>query len=184
MAAIFAVGDGELAGILTPCGNFIGAGGIGEKRNGYTGILVIGQSFTEGIIEIVGGQSGCLRGDGGQGGNDLVFHGVACGTGSGVGEAVSDGSRAFVLAGVGLGFPDGFLQSGNAGFLLGVDDHIVVPCSTAILGSGIVIAGDGGHGQGNEEGIGGGSNHFGDLGFYQQIQTYGQIFSCGDFAVR
>ena len=60
---------------------------------------------------------------------------------------------------------------------ISVDDHIVVPCSTAILGSGIVIAGDGGHGQGNEEGIGGGSNHFGDLGFYQQIQTYGQIFS-------
>lgn len=41
MAAIFAVGDGELAGILTPCGNFIGAGGIGEKRNGYTGMLPV-----------------------------------------------------------------------------------------------------------------------------------------------
>ncbi len=179
VAAIFAVGNGELAGILTPCGNLIGAGGIGEEFHSHACVLVIGQSFTEGIIEIVGGQSGCLRGDGGQGGNDLVFHGVACGTGSGVGEAVGDGSGALVLAGICLGLPDSLFQGGNAGFLLGVDDHIVIPCSAAILGSGVVIAGDGGHGQGDEEGIGGGSDHFGDLGFYQQIQTHGQIFSRG-----
>ena len=101
-----------------------------------------------------------------------------------MGKAVGDGSGAFVLAGVGLGFPDGFLQSWNAGFLLGVDDYIVVPCSAAILGSGVVIAGDGGHGQGDEERVGGGSDHFGDLGFYQQIQTNAQILgrSLADFA--
>ena len=101
-----------------------------------------------------------------------------------MGEAVSDGSRAFVLAGVGFGLPNRLFQSGNAGFLLGVDDYIVIPCSAAILGSGVVIAGDGGHGQGDKEGVGGGSDHLGNLGFYQQIQTYGQILGRGlaDFA--
>ena len=101
-----------------------------------------------------------------------------------MGEAVGNGSGAFILAGVGLGLPDGFLQGGDAGFLFGVHHHIVVPGRAAILGSGVVIAGDGGHGQGDEEWVGRGSDHFGDLGFYQQIQTDAQILGRGlaDFA--
>jgi len=93
MAAIFTVGNGELPGILAPGGNLVGAGGIGKEFHSCACILVIGQSFTEGIIEIIGGQGRCLGGDGGQGGNDLVFHGVACRTGSGVGVAVGTGGN-------------------------------------------------------------------------------------------
>ena len=96
-----------------------------------------------------------------------------------MGVAIRNGCGAFILAGVGFGFPDGLFQSGNAGFLLGIHDYIVVPGSAAILGSGVVITGDGGHGQRDEEGIGGGSDHFGNLGFHQQIQTYGQILGRG-----
>ena len=94
-----------------------------------------------------------------------------------MGKAVGDGSGTLILAGVGLGLPDGFFQGGDAGFLLGIDDYVVVPCGTAVLGSGVVIAGDGGHGQRYKERIGGGSDHFGDLGFYQQIQSHRQV-SC------
>ena len=94
-----------------------------------------------------------------------------------MGKAVGDGSGTLILAGVGLGLPDGLLQSGDAGFLLGIDDYAVVPGGTAVLGSRVVIAGDGGHGQRYKERIGGGSDHFGDLGFYQQIQSHRQV-SC------
>ena len=45
----------------------------------------------------------------------------------------------------------------------------------AFGGRRIFIAGDGSHGQGDEEGIGGGSHHFRHLGFHQQVQTHRQI---------
>jgi len=99
MAAILTVGDGELAGILVPGGGLVGTGGIRKEFNGHTGILAVSQALAEGVIEIVSGQGRCLGGDGGQSGNNLIFHGIASGSGSGVGEAIRDGSGTLILAG-------------------------------------------------------------------------------------
>lgn len=76
-----------------------------------------------------------------------------------VGVAVSDAGGAVVLAGIVLTFPQGLVQGGIAGQVLGVYGYIVNPA----------ISIPGGHGQTDEEEIAGAGDHFGNLGFHQQI---------------
>ena len=176
---VLRIGDRELAAFHIPGGGGVGAVLILEELQLYTGFLAVLHAFAEGVIEVVHGQSGCIGGDGGQGGNDLVFQSVAGGGGGVVGVAIGDAVGAAVLTGVSCGFPHGLFQGGNAGFILGVDHHIIVPALTAILGGRVFIAGDRGHGQGHEEGVDGAGNHFRHLGFHQQVQTYRQVRSRG-----
>ena len=50
---------------------------------------------------------------------------------------------------------------------------------TTLGGSGVGIAGNGGHGQGYEEGVGGAGDHLRHLGFHQQVQTHRQVADDG-----
>ena len=96
-----------------------------------------------------------------------------------MGEAIGDDVGTVILAGVSLGFPDGLLQRGDTGQILRVNDYIIEPFLAAVVGYGVVVAVYSGHGQRYEEGVYGAGDHFGNLGFYQQIQTYGQIGDSG-----
>ena len=80
------------------------------------------------------------------------------------------------LASVSLGLPQRLFQGGNSGQIFGVKGNIVNPAGAAVIGVGAV---DGGHGDGYQERIGGGNDHFRDFGFCNQIQTQGQVFSFG-----
>ena len=173
---IAGVGDGKLAAVHIPGGNLVGAVLVRKELNLHIPQgLVVAQTLTKGVIEVVYRQSGGLRGNGGQGGNHLVLHHITGGAGSGVGKAVGNGAGAFILAGVLLGFPDSLFQGGDAGFVLGVNHHIVIPGVAALGGSGVFVTGNGGHGQADKEGIGGGSHHFGNGGFHAQIQAHRQV---------
>ena len=68
-------------------------------------------------------------------------------------------------------FPEGFLQSWHAGFVLGIQGHIVDSPGAAICGIGTV---DGSHGQAHQEGICGGNYHFRNLGFYHRYRPRGR----------
>src|SRR5699024_925418 len=73
---VLRIGDGEFAAFHVPGGGGVGAVLIFEELQLYTGFLAVLHAFAEGIVEAVHGQSGCFGGDGGQGGNDLVFQSV------------------------------------------------------------------------------------------------------------
>ena len=92
-----------------------------------------------------------------------------------MGKAVGNGAGAFILAGVLLGFPDSLFQGGDAGFVLGVNHHIIIPGVAALGRGGVFVTGNGGHGQADKEGIGGGSHHLGNGGFHAQIQANRQV---------
>ena len=170
------VGNGKFAVSLRPLGNGIHAGGIGEELQNHIA-LVVGQTLGQGIHKGVAGQVGAFGGDGGKGGNDLVVDGVTSGSGAGMGIAVGDaGSGTLMLAGVVLILPQGLFQRGNAGQVLGIQGNVVNPAGAAVGGVGAV---HGGHGDGYQEGIGGGHDHFGNLGFHNQIQTQILIFCLG-----
>ena len=70
------------------------------------------------------------------------------------------GQAAGVLAGGVFALTDGLIQRRIAGLVLGVNGHIVIP-RRAI---------NGGHGQGHEEGIAGGSHVFRDASLHNEIQ--------------
>ena len=80
----------------------------------------------------------------------------------------------FSLAGVVLVLTQGLFQRGDAGQILGVQGDVINPAGAAVRGVGAV---HGGHGDGYQEWIGGGHDHFWDLGFHNQIQTQVQIGS-------
>ena len=96
----------ELAILFTPFGNGVGTGGICKQRQSYIA-LGVGQPLGQSINEGVAGQVGCLGGNAGQGGNDLVVDGVPGRSRAGVGVGIR-------LAGVGLGLPQRLFQGGNA----------------------------------------------------------------------
>ena len=94
-----------------------------------------------------------------------------------MGVAVGDiVSSAFVLAGVVHILTQGLLQGGNAGQVLGVDGNVVDPAGAAVGSIGAV---NGGHGDGNEEGVAGGGDHLGNLGLNDQVQAQIQVVSLG-----
>ena len=157
---LFAVslGDGEFVFSLPPCSSFLGAGSIGEEFQNYV-IFIVGNALTQSIGKGIGGQVGRCGGDAGQSGNNLVIYNVAVGCGAGGSVAVSDAGGAVVLAGIVLTFPQGLVQGGIAGQVLGVYGYVVNPA----------ISIPGGHGQTYEEEIAGAGDHFGNLGFHQQI---------------
>ena len=179
MAVIAGVAYCELAGIHIPRSNLVGAVLVGEDFDFHTISLVVRQTLVDGVIEVVHGQAGCIGGDGGQGGNNLILHHITGRGGCIVAEAIGDDIGAVVVAGVAHRFTDGLFQAGDTGFIFGVHNHIVVPEVTALGGSGVSITGNGGHGQGCKEGVGGRSHHFGNLGFNQQVQTHRQIADNG-----
>ena len=81
-----------------------------------------------------------------------------------------------MLTGVLDVFPQGLFQRRNTGQILGIQGDIIEPAFAAIFCIGAV---NGGHGDGYQEGVSGGSDHFGNLGFHQQIQTQLQIVRLG-----
>ena len=172
VTVIIGIVDGEFAILLVPGSNLISAALVGEELDlNVLQILVVGQTFADGIVEIVGGQSGSLGGDGGQAGQNLVFHHVTGRTGSIVGETIGDDGRAVILAGVLACLTDFLGQFGDAGLILGVNGHIVIPLMTAFGRGGVLIAGNGGHGQGYEERSGGAGDGFTGLSFQNQPQA-------------
>ena len=80
------------------------------------------------------------------------------------------------FAGVVLILPQGLFQRGDAGQVLGIQGDVINPAGAAVGGVGAVY---GSHGYGYQEGIGGGHDHFRNLGFHNQIQTQIQVFCLG-----
>ena len=154
------INQGELAGILRPCGDLIGAGGIAEELDNHV-VLVVANTLAQSIHIGILTQAGSLGGNRGQGAQNLVVHDVAHGSGSGMSVTVRDvGQAAVVLSGAILALTDGLFQIGVAGLVFGVNDQIVKPLAAI----------DGRHGQGDQEGIAGRSHVFGDAGFHHQIK--------------
>lgn len=137
----------------------------------------VGDAFAQSIDEGVLREIARLGGDGGQRADDLILHNIVGGTGSGMGVAIVDViNGAFIMAGIVLGFAEGLLQRGNAGKVLGIHGDIVNSAVAAIAG---VIAVHRGHGQGYEEGGGGGSHHLRNAGLDHEVQTQRQAGSGG-----
>ena len=170
------IGNGELTVSFLPGSNLIGAGCIGEElQNNVT--LGVGQTLGQGIHKGVAGQVGGFGGNGGQSRDDLVVQNVTCRSGAGVGITVGDvGSGTVVLAGIVLVLTQGLFQSGDAGQVLGIQGDIIDPGSAAVISIGAVNSG---HGDRYQEGVGSGGDHFGNLGFNQQVQAQVQILGFG-----
>ena len=181
------IGHAELRSLIgeLPGGDLVGAGGVAEpfqlhvvgvevalEHRGRAGVTVVLDALTQRIDEAVVGQRSGLAGDGGQLGDDLILQPVAVRGGGVVRVAVVDGGGAVVLAGVELVLADGLFKARDAGVVLGVERHVVQPFLSAV---GRVGAVDGGHGQGDKEGIGGVGHHFRNLRFDDQIETQRQI---------
>ena len=170
------VGDGEEAVGFLPGGDPVGAVLIDKELQHYI-ILIVGQALAQGIDERVAAQVGGLGGDAGQSGNDLVVDDVTGRSGAGMGVAVGDvGGGAVVLAGVGDLLTEGLLQLRDAGQVLGEGSHIVDPAGAAVGGIGTI---DGGHGQGDQEGVDGGDDHLRNSGFHAQVQAQIQVEGLG-----
>ena len=153
------IGNGELAGIFIPGGDLVSAASVLKELNDHI-VLVVANAPAQCVHIGVLAQSRCLGGDGGQGADNLVVHGISHGGGSGMLKAIGDiGQAASVLAGGVFVFADGLFEGGIAGLVLGIDGHIVVPCRTV----------NGGHGQGHEERIAGGGHVFGDASLHDEI---------------
>ena len=175
MAVIAGIADGELAGVHIPGSYLVGAVLVGENLDLHAVRLVVAQTLRDGVIEVIHGQAGGIGGNGRQGADDLILQSVSGRSGCVVVETIGNHIGAVVAAGVLLCFTDGLFQAGDASLILGVHHHIIVPEVATLRGRGVGIAGNGGHGQGYEEGIGSGSHHFGNLGFHQQVQTHRQV---------
>lgn len=91
VTTVLAVGNSELAGIHCPGSNLVRAVLIREELNGDAGVLAVGQALGEGVIEAVDRQGGGLRSDGGQSGDELVFHQITRRTGRSVCKTIGDG---------------------------------------------------------------------------------------------
>ena len=171
--------DRELSAVFVPGADMVGAIGVLEELDQDI-VLLIADALGQGIHKGVLTQVACLRGDAGEGGDDLVVDQVAAGSGRGMGVAVGNiRGAAVVLSGVDSGFTQGFLQTGNAGQVFGIQRHIVQPGIAAVFG---VRAVDGRHGQRDQEGIGRVDHRFGNAGLNKQVQAEGQII-CGGMAV-
>lgn len=188
--SVLELGYGELCGSVggQPGSNQICrlAVSVGEEFNLHGDGRIVGQATGQDILEGVDADSGGGRSDGGQGGQNLVLNNVAGGCGSVVIIAVGDVSGGTAVgAGVLLGLTNGLVQGHDATLVLGVDGNVVQPLVAAVSNLGVIAVGavaaavNGGHGQGNEEGVGSGSDHFGDLGLDQQVQTDGKAVSMG-----
>ena len=75
---------------------------------------------------------------------------------------------AAVLAGVGLVLAEGLFKAGDTGQIFGIERHVVDPAGAAVRGVAAVHAG---HRERDKEGRGGVGDHFGDLGFHEEVQT-------------
>ena len=121
------VGDGEFAVVLAPGRNLVLAAIVPVELDHHVA-LVVADPGGKLILKGVACQIGCLRSDGGQMGEKLVFYPVAVGGGGNVVVAVQNVvGLALVFAGVCLDLPDGFFQIRHTGGVLGIDGHIVIP---------------------------------------------------------
>ena len=112
----------------------VGAIGVLEELDQYI-VLLIADALGQGIHKGILAQVACLRGNAGEGGDDLVVDHIAAGSGRGMGVAVSNiRGAAVILSGIDSGFTQGFLQTGNTGQVLGIQRHIVQPGITAVFG--------------------------------------------------
>ena len=84
------------------------------------------------------------------------------------------GSRTTVLAGVSNLLAQSLLQGRNASQVLGEQGDVIDPALTTI---GSIVAIDRSHGDGHQEGVGGGNNLLGNSSFDDQIQAQIQIGS-------
>ena len=169
-------GEFAYAVALLPGGDLVGAALIGEELQDHV-VLVVGDALGDDVLEGVASQISGFGGDGRQRGDDLVFHHISGGGGSGVGIAVVDVSGGTpVMAGVGSGFTDGLLKAGDTGEVLGVQGHVIHPAGAAV---GSVGAVHGGHRQRDKEGGGSGSDHFGDSGLHDEVQAQRKVGSGG-----
>ena len=166
MTVIAGILNGELAVILHPGSHLVSAVLIGEDLDLHIlQSLVVGQALVDGIVEIPGLDAGCIGSDGGDTRQDLELHNITSGAGGCMGETVVDVIGTTIGAGVLYGLANFLSEAGNASVVLRVDDHIVVPEVTTFGRSGVSIARNGSHGEADEEGVGGRSDHFRHLGF-------------------
>ena len=86
------------------------------------------------------------------------------------------GGGATILTGVSDLLTQGLLQGGDTGQVLGEQGDIVDPTLATV---GCVVAINGSHGNGYQEGVGGGYDHFGNGSFYNQIQAQSQVGCLG-----
>ena len=174
-----AIGYAEITIGFLPGGNQVSAGFV-SKEFQHNIILVIAKASGQGIHKGIGSQIGGLRSDGRQSGDDLVVDDVTCRCSAGMCIAIGNisGGTA-VLAGVSDLLTQGLLQRRNTGQVLGEQGDIVDPALTTV---GSIVAVDRGHGNGYQEGIGGGYDHFGNGSFNDQIQAQLQV-SCLGLAI-
>ena len=157
----------------------VGAIDVLEELDQYI-VLLIADALGQGIHKGILAQVACLRGNAGEGGDDLVVDHIAAGSGRGMGIAVSNiRGAAVILSGIDSGFTQGFLQTGNTGQILGIQRYIVQPGIAAVFG---IRAVDSRHGQRDQEGIGRIDHRFRNTGLNEQVQAEGQII-CGGVAV-
>ena len=176
MTVIGAVSNGELAVILQPGSDLVGAVLVGEDLNLHIlQSLVVGQAPVDGVIKLPGFDGSGVGSDGGQTRQDLELHNITSGAGGCMGEAVIDVIGTAVGAGVLHGLSNFLSEFGNAGVVFRVDDHIVVPEVTTFGGCGVSVAGNRSHRQTDKERIGSGSDHFRHLGFDAQPQAQIQV---------
>lgn len=76
------IGNGELAGIFIPGGDLVSAASVLKELNDHI-VLVVANAPAQCVHIGVLAQSRCLGGDGGQGADNLVVHGISHGGGSG-----------------------------------------------------------------------------------------------------
>lgn len=76
--------------------------------------LIVGESFGNAVIKVVGCQARCLGCDGGQSGNNLILHHVAGRPRGVVVKTVVNVLRAVIFAGVILRLTDSLFQAGDA----------------------------------------------------------------------
>ena len=67
------IDDGELAGILVPSGDLIGASGIPEELNNHIA-SVVADALAHRVRKGIGSEAGSLRGNSGQCADDLILH--------------------------------------------------------------------------------------------------------------
>lgn len=82
----------------------------------------------------------------------------------------------FVLTSVIYGLPQSLLEGRNSAEVLRIDGDIIDPAGAAVGSIGAV---DGGHGDGDEEGVAGAGDHLGNLGLNNQVQAQIQVVGLG-----
>ena len=81
---------------------------------------------------------------------------------------------AVVFAGVDLGFAQGLLQTGNTRDVFRIYRDVLIPGLAAVIG---VAAGDGGHGQREQEGIGRIHDHLRHAGLNERYRPSGRLLA-------